>query len=162
ELKGVRDQSIGMLAVAFAILLTTIILAKGAGGDQTITGYHAAVVLDLSWMNNTSTWIWFILYVHHRSKRDGQPTGVNWSDWWKNLIEPLRELLGWNEGAGDSTGLVSADAVGASPSASGASPNAYGALSPGSLSLLSVPSISRSWPPLEYGCGAIHLNLASP
>ncbi|KAJ7798614.1 hypothetical protein B0H14DRAFT_3886381 [Mycena olivaceomarginata] len=53
-----HHQSIGMLAVAFAILFTTIILAKGAGGDQMITSYHAAVVLDLSWMNNTSKWIW--------------------------------------------------------------------------------------------------------
>ncbi|KAJ7937606.1 hypothetical protein B0H13DRAFT_1588435, partial [Mycena leptocephala] len=89
ELKGVKEQSIGMLAVAFAILLSTIILAKGAGGDQTITSYHAAIVLDLSWMNNTSTWIWFILYVHHRSKRDKEPIGANWSAWWKVLIEPL-------------------------------------------------------------------------
>jgi hypothetical protein len=103
ELEGVKDQSIGMLAVAFAILLTTIILAKGAGGDQTITSYHAAVVLDLSWMNNTSTWIWFILYVHHRSKRDDQPTGANWSKWRDTLLEPVWKLLGRNEGAGAST-----------------------------------------------------------
>ncbi|KAJ7826133.1 hypothetical protein B0H14DRAFT_2368383, partial [Mycena olivaceomarginata] len=89
ELKGIKDQSIGMLAVAFAILLTTIILAKGAGGDQMITSYHATVVLDLSWMNNTSTWIWFILYAHHRSNRDDQPTGANWSEWRHALLEPL-------------------------------------------------------------------------
>ncbi|KAJ7840509.1 ankyrin repeat-containing domain protein [Mycena olivaceomarginata] len=103
ELKGVKDQSIGMLAVAFAILFTTIILAKGAGGDQTITSYHAAVVLDLSWMNNTSTWIWFILYAHHRSKRDDHPTGANWSEWCNTLLEPVRELLGRNDGPGTST-----------------------------------------------------------
>ncbi|KAJ7840496.1 hypothetical protein B0H14DRAFT_1057931 [Mycena olivaceomarginata] len=100
ELKGIKDQSIGMLAVAFAILFTTIILAKGAGGDQTITPYHAAVVLDLSWMNNTSTWIWFILYAHHRSKRDDQPTGANWSEWCDALLEPVRKLLGRNDGPG--------------------------------------------------------------
>jgi hypothetical protein len=104
ELKGIKDQSIGMLAVAFAILLTTIILAKGAGGDPQISSYHAAVVLDLSWMNNTSTWIWFILYVHHRSKRDKQPTGAQWIDWRDALLEPLWELLGRNEGTGDRTG----------------------------------------------------------
>ncbi|KAJ7809742.1 ankyrin repeat-containing domain protein [Mycena leptocephala] len=33
ELKGIKDQSIGMLAVAFAILLTTIILAKANWSD---------------------------------------------------------------------------------------------------------------------------------
>ncbi|KAJ7840531.1 hypothetical protein B0H14DRAFT_1058430 [Mycena olivaceomarginata] len=103
ELKGIKDQSIGMLTVAFAILFTTIILAKGAGGDQTITPYHAAVVLDLSWMNNTSTWIWFILYAHHRTKRDDQPTAANWSEWRDALLEPVRELLGQNDGPGTST-----------------------------------------------------------
>ncbi|KAJ7720937.1 hypothetical protein B0H16DRAFT_1896699 [Mycena metata] len=103
KLKGIKDQSIGMLTVAFAILLTTIILAKGAGGDQQITSYHAAVVLDLSWMNNTSTWIWFILYVHHRSKHDDQPAGANWSEWHHALLEPLRELLGRTKRAGAST-----------------------------------------------------------
>ncbi|KAF7375540.1 Multiple ankyrin repeats single kh domain [Mycena sanguinolenta] len=102
ELKGIKDQSIGMLAVAFAILLTTIILAKGAGGNQTITNYHTAVVLDLSWMNNTSTWIWFILYVYHRSK-DDKPTEANWSKWCKALLEPPLELLGQNEGDSDNS-----------------------------------------------------------
>ncbi|KAJ7759657.1 ankyrin repeat-containing domain protein, partial [Mycena metata] len=103
ELKGVKDQSIGMLAVAFAILLTTIILAKGGGGDQQITSYHAAVVLDLSWMNNTSTWIWFTLYVHHRSKRDNQPTGAHWSEWYDALLEPVQKLLGRKDETDDRT-----------------------------------------------------------
>lgn len=104
ELKGIKDQSIGTLAVAFAILVTTIILAKGAGGDQTITSYHAAVILDLSWMNNTSTWIWFILFVHYRSKRDDQPTRANWSAWRVALLAPLLELLGRTGGETDSQG----------------------------------------------------------
>ncbi|KAJ7035779.1 hypothetical protein C8F04DRAFT_954646, partial [Mycena alexandri] len=82
ELKGIKDQSIGMLAVAFAILLTPPKCPNVAA-----TCYHAAVVLDLSWMNNTSTWIWFILYVHHRSKRDNQPTGAQWSEWYTALLE---------------------------------------------------------------------------
>ncbi|KAJ7934048.1 hypothetical protein B0H13DRAFT_2497630, partial [Mycena leptocephala] len=91
ELKGIKDQSIGMLAVAFAILLTTIILAKGAGGDQTITNYDAAVILDLSWMNNTSTWIWFIFFVHNQSKPDDdqRPIRASWREWRATLLEPL-------------------------------------------------------------------------
>jgi len=59
-IKGVRDQSIGMLAVAFAILISTAIEAKGSCQGQSITNFHAAVVLYLSWMNNTSTFIWFL------------------------------------------------------------------------------------------------------
>jgi hypothetical protein len=74
-----------MLAIAFAILFTTIIQAKGAGGTPQITNFNAAVVLDLSWMNNTSTWIWFILYVHHRSKKyegeDRQVVSATWKAW---------------------------------------------------------------------------------
>ncbi|KAJ7691478.1 hypothetical protein B0H17DRAFT_935049, partial [Mycena rosella] len=70
EMKGVKDQSIGMLAIAFAILISTIIQATTAADGQPITGFHVAVILDLSWMNNTSTWIWFLLYAHHLSKAD--------------------------------------------------------------------------------------------
>ncbi|KAJ7870126.1 hypothetical protein B0H13DRAFT_1494296, partial [Mycena leptocephala] len=62
EMKGVEDQSIGMLAIAFAILISTIIQATNSVGGQPLTRFHAAVILDLSWMNNTSTWIWFLLY----------------------------------------------------------------------------------------------------
>jgi hypothetical protein len=81
ELSGVKDQSVGMLAIAFSILITTIILAGSEG--PTISSYHAAIVLDLSWMNNTSTWIWFILFVHHKSGIQHQPTAATWSAWWK-------------------------------------------------------------------------------
>ncbi|KAJ7135748.1 hypothetical protein C8R44DRAFT_608825, partial [Mycena epipterygia] len=66
EMRGVKDQSIGMLAIAFAILISSVIQATGnAGGGQGLTCFHATVILDLSWMNNTSTWIWFLLYAHH-------------------------------------------------------------------------------------------------
>ncbi|KAJ7729584.1 hypothetical protein B0H16DRAFT_1469965 [Mycena metata] len=84
-------------------LTTFDVKGFGAGGDQTITSYHAAVVLDLSWMNNTSTWIWFILYVHYRSKRDEEPTGAKWSKWRDALLEPLWELLGRTKRASAST-----------------------------------------------------------
>ncbi|KAJ7251715.1 hypothetical protein C8J57DRAFT_1015315, partial [Mycena rebaudengoi] len=68
EIKGIKDQSIGMLAVAFAILISSIIEATTKNDGQALTSFHAAVILDLSWMNNTSTWIWFLLYAHHRTK----------------------------------------------------------------------------------------------
>ncbi|KAJ7158144.1 hypothetical protein C8R46DRAFT_1003172, partial [Mycena filopes] len=77
EMKGIKDQSIGMLAVAFAILISTIIQAKTAVQGQPITGFHAAVILDLSWMNNTSTWIWFLLYAHHVSNSETEEEADN-------------------------------------------------------------------------------------
>ncbi|KAJ7259769.1 hypothetical protein C8J57DRAFT_1184934 [Mycena rebaudengoi] len=95
EMKGVKDQSIGMLAVAFAILISTIIQATIAVDGQQITGFHAAIILDLSWMNNTSTWIWFLLYAHYLSKADKR----KWrGDYWEPRcprcrLEPGRNFI---------------------------------------------------------------------
>ncbi|KAJ7059301.1 hypothetical protein C8F01DRAFT_989749 [Mycena amicta] len=86
KLEGVQDQSIGMLAIAFAILISTIIGATNIRG-QIVTSFHAAVILDLSWMNNTSTWIWFLLYAHHLTKPGvetepkREPIPGSWSAW---------------------------------------------------------------------------------
>jgi hypothetical protein len=44
-------------------------------------------------MNNTSTWIWFILYAHHRSKRDGDLTKPTFHAWYNVLRKPVLELL---------------------------------------------------------------------
>jgi len=94
ELAGVKDQSVGMLAVAFSILITTVILAEGHGSEgPTISSYHAAIVLDLSWMNNTSTWIWFILFAHHRSTIEYKPTDATWSAWRDLLWSPIAGFL---------------------------------------------------------------------
>ncbi|KAJ7323276.1 hypothetical protein DFH08DRAFT_350376 [Mycena albidolilacea] len=94
ELKGIQDQSIGMLAVAFAILISTIIEARAKGGPM-ITSFHAAVILDLSWMNNTSMFIWLLLYAHHRSKADNlSAIPATWNGWLKALVSPLRHLAG--------------------------------------------------------------------
>jgi len=91
ELSGIQDQSIGVLAIAFAILITTASLA--AGRNATITNYHAAIILDLSWMNNTSTWIWFILYVYSRSTAKYKPVGATWSAWLTAMWSPVRIYL---------------------------------------------------------------------
>src|SRR5712671_450995 len=100
EIKGIKDQSIGMLAIAFAILISTIIEAKGPGQGQSVTNFHAAVVLDLSWMNNTSTFIWFLLYAHHRSINDMESRVIpaTWSGWLGLLFSPLRRLVMGNDG----------------------------------------------------------------
>ncbi|KAJ7723354.1 hypothetical protein B0H14DRAFT_3520018 [Mycena olivaceomarginata] len=112
EMKGVKDQSIGMLAIAFAILISTIIGAANVRSGQIVTSFHAAVILDLSWMNNTSTWIWFLLYAHHltkpseRKERIGEskPIPATWSDWKGVLLSPLRRLV---KGTGDAEKGVS-------------------------------------------------------
>ena len=85
EVDSIKDQSIGMLAMAFAILITAIVEATNNSGNR-INGFDATIILDMSWMNNTSTFIWFLLYVHHRSEID-RPKSIPdiWSIWTENL-----------------------------------------------------------------------------
>ncbi|KAJ7869470.1 hypothetical protein B0H14DRAFT_2439153, partial [Mycena olivaceomarginata] len=102
EMRGVKDQSIRMLATAFAILISTIIGTANVRSRQIVTSFHAAVILDLSWMNNTSTWIWFLLYAHHLTKpsekkegnsnEERKPIPAIWSAWTNVLLSPLRRL----------------------------------------------------------------------
>ena len=91
ELAGIQDQSTGMLAIAFAILITTASLA--AGPNPTVSNFHAAIILNLSWMNNTSTWIWFILYVHERSRATYKPVAATWSTWRTALWSAVRTYM---------------------------------------------------------------------
>ncbi len=97
ELAGIQDQSTGMLAIAFAILITTASLA--AGRNPTVSNYHAAIILNLSWMNNTSTWIWFILYVYERSRAAYNNVAATWPAWHTTLWSAVR--------AGSGTGPTS-------------------------------------------------------
>ena len=76
EIKGIKHQSIGMLCIAFSILIAAMVEARKAtfaNNGALISGYHAAIVLYLSWMNNTSTFIWFLLHAHRRSKNENDP-----------------------------------------------------------------------------------------
>ena len=50
---------------------------QATGRQPSITNYYAALVLNPSWMNNTSTWIWFILYAQYRSEKEN-PTPPTW------------------------------------------------------------------------------------
>ncbi|KAJ6528112.1 hypothetical protein B0H19DRAFT_538750, partial [Mycena capillaripes] len=104
EMKGVEAQSIGMLAIAFAILISTIIQATNSVEGQPLTRFHAAVILDLSWMNNTSTWIWFLLYAHRLSKAETR-TGCS-----ESLRCPLCRLEPGREPV-SATGLVWAPVI---------------------------------------------------
>lgn len=63
ELDALEDQSITILITAFAILISTVIQALKVGG---VSNVHTTIVLNLSWMNNTNTFIYFLLYVHYK------------------------------------------------------------------------------------------------
>ena len=64
ELETLEQQSTTILITAFAILLSAIVQTC----TSHLTNYHAAIVLNLSWINNTNTFIYFVLYFHHRAR----------------------------------------------------------------------------------------------
>ncbi|KAJ7864085.1 hypothetical protein B0H14DRAFT_2180514, partial [Mycena olivaceomarginata] len=65
ELESVEKQSTTILITAFAILISAMVEARTVG----LSNFHASIVLSLSWMNNTNTFIYFLLYVQHKSQR---------------------------------------------------------------------------------------------
>jgi hypothetical protein len=87
ELKTTKDISLTILITAFAILISTVIQAMSPYG---LSAFHASVILNLSWMNNTNTFIYFILWVHYRSHTPREdriePT---WSGWRKHILSQL-------------------------------------------------------------------------
>ncbi|KAF6763502.1 hypothetical protein DFP72DRAFT_1163521 [Ephemerocybe angulata] len=66
ELESAETQATTNLVLAFAILISSMVQATTLG----LTSYHASIVLNMSWMNNTNAFIYFLLYVQHKS----QPT----------------------------------------------------------------------------------------
>ena len=90
ELEAVETQSTTILITAFAILIAAIVEAQTAAG---LSNFHASVVLSLSWMNNTNTFIYFLLYVQHKSLADtGRIEGL--SSWIKHIRDKLWTNLG--------------------------------------------------------------------
>ncbi|KAJ7210301.1 hypothetical protein C8J57DRAFT_1007631, partial [Mycena rebaudengoi] len=58
ELRFIEDQSTNILLTAFGLLISTVVQATDSQG---LDNYHAALVLNLSWMNNTNTFIYLLL-----------------------------------------------------------------------------------------------------
>jgi hypothetical protein len=46
-----------------------------------LTNFHATVILSLSWMNNTNTFIYFLLYVQYKSQSGPQQIRSDLSSW---------------------------------------------------------------------------------
>ncbi|KAK7044296.1 hypothetical protein R3P38DRAFT_2608460 [Favolaschia claudopus] len=65
ELEAVESQSTVILITSFAILISAAVQAQFTTG---ITVFHANLILHLSWMNNTNTFIYFLLYMQRRSQ----------------------------------------------------------------------------------------------
>ncbi|KAJ3526618.1 hypothetical protein NMY22_g10093 [Coprinellus aureogranulatus] len=74
ELDSTDSYSTTNLFLAFAILISCIVQALTIG----VSSYHASIVLSLSWMNNTSVFVYFLLYVQYRGQEDIKPKLTAW------------------------------------------------------------------------------------
>jgi hypothetical protein len=85
ELKTVEKQSTSILITAFAILLSLIVQARSFN----LSAFHTSTVLSLSWMNNTNTFVYFLLYIHHKSdpERGNARIPPHWSQWMKHIAQ---------------------------------------------------------------------------
>ncbi|KAH6890220.1 hypothetical protein BKA70DRAFT_1030941, partial [Coprinopsis sp. MPI-PUGE-AT-0042] len=85
ELDDAESLSMANLIVAFAVLISSIFQASTLG----MSSYHGNIVLLMSWMNNTNTFVYIVLYTHHElglQKWKGRVDG-SWSSWIKSFRE---------------------------------------------------------------------------
>lgn len=89
ELEAVERQSTTILITAFAILISAIIQVK----TFSLSSFHTSIILSLSWMNNTNTFIYFLLYISYKSDPDRKDEQVKsqWSAWFTHFLR----LAGW-------------------------------------------------------------------
>ncbi|KAJ7739481.1 hypothetical protein B0H14DRAFT_2407694, partial [Mycena olivaceomarginata] len=89
ELESIETQSTTILITAFAILFSA--MAQARAGSDRLSSFHASIVLDLSWMNNTNTFIYFLLelYVHHKSQPGPEQIKPDLGSWIRHLGEKL-------------------------------------------------------------------------
>jgi hypothetical protein len=83
ELESVETQSTTILITAFAILFAAMVQARARSDG--LSNFHASIVLDLSWMNNTNTFIYFLLYVHHKSQPGPEQIKSDFASWITHL-----------------------------------------------------------------------------
>lgn len=78
EIESLETQSSTILISAFALLLSTIIEVLTTEG---LTNYHVTVILNLSWINNTNTFIYLILYFYRKANiRDDEGSSDSQSE----------------------------------------------------------------------------------
>ncbi|KAF7308092.1 Multiple ankyrin repeats single kh domain [Mycena kentingensis (nom. inval.)] len=101
ERRFIEDQSTNILLSAFGLLISALAQTFSAQG---LDNYHLALVLNLSWMNNTNTFTYLLLRVHRAIWRD-RTTEWTWSsvgrDFWTACFpetaatEPQRRRFAW-------------------------------------------------------------------
>ncbi|KAH6902378.1 hypothetical protein BKA70DRAFT_1520674, partial [Coprinopsis sp. MPI-PUGE-AT-0042] len=107
KLDYAETQTTTNLILAFAILISTIVQAYTLG----ISNYHANIILSMSWMNNTNTFVYFILYVQHKIGLEERDGGVapTWRAWVKHVKSSLSFTLGGMNGGETEAGATLTD-----------------------------------------------------
>ncbi|KAJ7289448.1 hypothetical protein C8J57DRAFT_1277717 [Mycena rebaudengoi] len=162
ELDSVQEQSLTILITAFAILISAMVQKQTLG----LSNFHTSVILSLSWMNNTNAFIYFLLYVQHKSQpQEGNnyiPMDI--SSWVKHLRQRLSGILSLTPDVDDSKTHTTEDVEGQERSGTRLprSPQ-YSVLSDDSSSS-SVRCIYPLWQPSVFGSGVtlVHLGMATP
>lgn len=80
ELDSIEVQSSTILITALAILVSAIV----EGLTHRLSNIHAAIILNLSWMNNTNLFIYFLLYIHYTAGNSGD-AAWKWQFWWNRM-----------------------------------------------------------------------------
>lgn len=86
ELETIERQATTILITAMAILISTIVEAV----TKELSGIHASIILNLSWMNNTNLFIYLLLYLHLVAMRATESPWT-WRFWWKHLRDVCQE-----------------------------------------------------------------------
>ena len=93
ELEYAEAQTTTNLVLAFAILISSVVQGLTLG----MTSYHGNIVLMMSWMNNTNAFVYFVLYIHHKTgllDTDGrvEPT---WKAWLRHVKDQVAPFCKW-------------------------------------------------------------------
>jgi hypothetical protein len=83
NLETLKTQSTTVLTIAFAVLLSAIV----QGLQHGLTSYHAAVILNLSWMNNTNLFLHILLFACHSLELRGEEVKRG------GKLQPIRSFL---------------------------------------------------------------------
>ena len=90
ELEYSEMQTTTNLVLAFAILISSIVQGRTLG----MSSYHGNIVLLMSWMNNTNAFVYFVLYIHHKTKLPREQGSVkpSLSAWIQHVKDKISQV----------------------------------------------------------------------
>jgi hypothetical protein len=92
----VEKQSTTILILAFAILIFLVVQAL----SYNLSAFHTSILLSLSWIIATNTFIYLLLYINHKSypEQGGQRVKPFWSEWYSRVVQAFRLHMKTSEG----------------------------------------------------------------